>query len=145
MHWIPSLSDKRRASCTSPPAPIYPDTRRKTNFDICIEKRGSVFYCVPVIEFKNAIVDFEALTVSFYGSRYCLDGIAFSLVLSLLSAEGQFVSRRALIAMIGMPASPSGSAQLSRLVRRLREKMKSKNQENILEIKRESIRIIFNS
>ena len=142
MHSTLSQFDTR-GDFEAPPSKIrYVALRQIEKLDMCVEKRGSRVCCIPVIEFRNATADFEALTISFAGSRYWLEGIVFSLVLILLSAEGEFVTRGDLIAMTGLPSGPSGTAQLSRLIRRVREKMTLRHQQHLLEVRREAVRIV---
>jgi DNA-binding response OmpR family regulator len=111
---------------------------RKTVF-----RDRSKFYCLPLIEFPHALVDYEAQSVTIKGTRYLFDGIAFSLVVALLIAESAFVPRRVLLAEIGLISGPTGTVQLCRLIRQIRERLAGKNQAHLIEVRRDAIRIVL--
>ena len=102
---------------------------------------GAGFYCVPLIVFSGAIVDFEAQTIAIRHARYLLGGSSFALLVALLCAEGEPIAKTALMRELGIPAGRSGVTKFGLLIRGMRSRMRAKGQEHLLETSRDFYRL----
>lgn len=103
-----------------------------------IKPESSPCYCVPLIDFGFALVDYECRTVALASKRYLLSDRHFELLTVLLFAEGEVVSKAELVARLGMRG---GRDSINRLVRQLRAMMLNRGQADAVEALGDGYRI----
>ena len=91
------------------------------------------FYCVGSIAFGDAIVDYETWSVIIRGRRLLLQERDFALCVHLLWAEGDFLSLRSIADKLEVSPGPHTSTIISRIVRRLSQKLSRHGLGNLLE------------